>query len=59
VNEETKATTETIAHALEQATGKSPESDELIRMLKHLKEHGLVEIDIANIEDNPQLIWKP
>jgi len=59
VNEETKATTEKIAHALEQATGKPPESDELIHMLNHLQENGLVEIDIANIRDNPQLIWKP
>ena len=59
VNEETKATTEKIAHALEQATGKSPGSDELIRMLNHLQENGLVEIDIANIKDNPQLVWKP
>jgi exosortase len=59
VNEETKATTETIAHALEQTTGKSPESNELIRMLNHLQENGLVKIDIANIKDNPQLVWKP
>jgi len=59
VNEETKVTTEKIAHALEQVTGKSPESDELIHMLNHLQENGLVEIDIANIKDNPQLVWKP
>ena len=59
VNEKTKATTKKIAHALEQATGKSPESDELIHMLNHLQENGLVEIDIANLGDNPQLVWKP
>jgi len=59
VNEETRATTEKIAHALEQTTGKSPGSDELIYMLKHLQENGLVEMDIANINDKPQLVWKP
>jgi len=59
VNDETKATTETIAHALEQTTGKSMESDELIRMLNHLQENGLVEIDILNTKDKPQLVWKP
>ncbi|MGQ9460589.1 MAG: exosortase/archaeosortase family protein [Candidatus Bathyarchaeaceae archaeon] len=58
VNEKTKATTKRIAHALEQTTGKSPESDELIHMLNHLQENGLVEIDIANLGDNPQLVWK-
>ena len=59
VNKETKSTTKKIAHALEQTTGKSPESDELSRMLNHLQENGLVEIDIINIKDKPQLIWKP
>jgi len=58
VNVETKATTEKIAHALEQAIGKAPESDELIHMLNHLEEHGLVEKDIANKEGKSQLIWK-
>jgi len=43
----------------EQASGKSVESGELIRMLDNLKETGLVEMDIANIKDNPQLVWKP
>lgn len=59
VNEETRATTKEIAHALEQATGKPPEPDELIRMLNHLQENGLVEIEIVNINDKPQLVWKP
>jgi hypothetical protein len=59
VNEETKATTETIAHAFEQATGKSSEPGELIHMLNHLQENGFVEIDIANVQGNPQLVWKP
>jgi len=59
VDEKTKATTEKITHALEQTTGKAPESDELIRMLNHLQENGLVEIDIVNIRDNPQFVWKP
>lgn len=59
VNKETRATTKEIAHAIEQATGKPPEPDDLIRMLNHLQENGLVEIDIVNINDKPQLVWKP
>jgi DNA-binding PadR family transcriptional regulator len=59
VNEETKATTETIAHAFEQATGKFSEPGELIYMLNHLQENGLVEIDVANVQGNSQLGWKP
>lgn len=59
VNEENRATTEEIAHALEQATGKPPDLDELVRMLSHLQENGLLEIDIVNIKDEPQLVWKP
>ncbi len=59
VNKETEATTEAIAHALEQTTGKCPESGELIHMLNHLQENGIVEKDMANVEGNPQLVWKP
>lgn len=59
VNEGTGATTKEIAHALEQATSKSLEVDELSRMLNHLRENGLVELDIVNRNDKPQLVWKP
>ncbi len=58
-NERTGASTREIAHALEQATSKPVESEELIRMLKHLQENGLVEIDIITKNDEPQLVWKP
>lgn len=59
VNEGTGATTKEIAHALEKATSKSLEVDELSRMLNHLRENGLVELDIVNRNDKPQLVWKP
>jgi len=59
VNEGTGATTKEIAHALEQATGKPPDLDELIRMLSYLQENRLLEIDVVNINDEPQLVWKP
>jgi exosortase len=59
INEGTGATTKEIADALEQTTNKRPELDELIRMLTHLQENGLLEINIVNINDEPQLVWKP
>jgi len=59
VNDGVGATTEEIAHALEQATGKSPEADELSHMLNYLQENRLVELDLASRNDVPQLVWKP
>ena len=59
LNEGAGATTPEIAHALEAATGKPTDLDELVRMLKHLQENGLLEIGIVNIKDEPQLVWKP
>jgi exosortase len=59
LNEGTGATTKEIALALKQTTGKCPETDELNHMLKHLQENGLVELAIININDEPQLVWKP
>lgn len=59
VNEGAGATTKEIAHALEQATGKPPNLDELVRMLKHWQENGLVEIDIVNLNEEVHLLWKP
>jgi len=59
LNEGNGATTNEIAHALEQATGKCPETDELNHMLKHLQENGLVEIDIVNLNEKSHLVWKP
>jgi len=59
LNEGTGATTNEIAHALEQSTGKCPETEELNHMLKHLQENGLVEIDIVNLNEKSHLVWKP
>lgn len=58
LNDGTGATTNEIAHALEHATGKPADLEALVRMLNHLQENGLAEIDIVNINDEPQLVWK-
>lgn len=58
LNEGAGATTPEIAHALEVATGKPADLDELVNLLKHLRENGLAEIDIINVNDEPQLVWK-
>ena len=59
VDNEGRATTKNIAEALEQATGKRPAIDELINTLHHLRENGLIDIDLVNVDDEPQLVWKP
>ncbi len=35
------------------------EIDELINTLHHLRENGLIYIDLVNVNDEPQLVWKP
>ena len=59
LNEGAGATTHEIAHALEAATGKPSDLDELVKLLKHFRENGLAEVDIISVDDEPQLIWKP
>ena len=59
INEGAGATIEEIAQALEQATGKSIETEEVSRVLNHLQENGLVETDIITVDDKPKLVWKP
>ncbi|MGD2066540.1 MAG: hypothetical protein PVI43_05160 [Candidatus Bathyarchaeota archaeon] len=58
-NEKGKATTKNIAYAIEQATGKRPTTDKLINTLYHLRENGLIEMDIIEVNDDIQLVWKP
>ncbi|MCW4015797.1 MAG: exosortase/archaeosortase family protein [Candidatus Bathyarchaeota archaeon] len=59
LNEGTGATTEELAHAIEQATSESLQTEELMNMLTHLQENGLVEKAIKKITDKPQLVWRP
>jgi exosortase len=60
LSEENKAlTTQAVASALEKNTGKRMQSNELMNVLSRLEEHGLIRRDIANVKDEPVLIWKP
>lgn len=59
LNEGAGATTNEIAHALEQSTGNCPEINKLNRMLDYLQENGLLGIDIININDESYLVWRP
>lgn len=59
VNNQNRATTENIATALEKATRKNVDFGELVSKLEHLQENGLLEKDIVNINNEPQLVWKP
>jgi exosortase len=54
-----ETTTENVASAFENATGSAVKTDELIKMLNNLQRHGIIKIDIININDQPLLVWKP
>jgi len=50
-------TTQAIASALKK--NRCMQSNELMNVLDRLVEYGLIKRDIANVKDNPVLIWKP
>ncbi len=54
-----ETTTQNIASAFEKATGKAAKQDELTHMLNNLEKHGIINVDILNILDQPRLVWKP
>jgi len=53
-----ETTTQNIASAIEEVTGKVTKTGKLAQMLNHLEKNKIIDAEVTSIEDQPRLVWK-
>jgi exosortase len=53
-----ETTTQNIASAINEATGKVTETSKLTQMLDHLEKNQIINAEITSVENQPRLVWK-
>lgn len=53
-----ETTTQNIASAIKETTGKAAKTDKLTQMLNHLEKNKIIDAEVTSIEDQPRLVWK-
>ena len=53
-----ETTTQNIALAIKEATGKATKAAKLTQMLSHLEKNKIINADVTSIEDQPRLVWR-
>lgn len=54
-----RTTTQDIVSVIRETTGKELQTSGLIQMLVHLEKNRIINADIADVEGQPRLVWKP